>query len=120
MIRVSHPKRSIDYHLMVYVSDSEEKKTDDSFGAKLAAQIVKNLQIFITNVHICYEDHISWPQNPFQVGLTLHKLVFQTQNDEQKKNANENIIYKLVTLEGLSFYWNCKQVFNFWSSVKTN
>jgi vacuolar protein sorting-associated protein 13A/C len=77
------------------------------------AQIVKNLQVFITNVHICYEDTISCPHNPFQVGITLHKLVFETQNNEiQKKSIqdNDHIIYKLVTLEGLSFYWNCNQV----------
>lgn len=91
------------------IKDSEDKKTDDSFAAKLAAQIVKNLQVFITNIHICYEDQISWPNNPFQVGLTLHKLVFETQNN-QKTESNENVIYKLVTLEGLSFYWNCNQV----------
>ncbi|CAG2123440.1 unnamed protein product, partial [Medioppia subpectinata] len=55
-------------------STDTKKKTDDSFATKFAAQIVKNLQVFITNVHICYEDSISWPKNPFQVGLTLHKL----------------------------------------------
>jgi vacuolar protein sorting-associated protein 13A/C len=94
--------------MFVVLLGADKKKTDDSFATKFAAQIVKNLQVFITNVHICYEDSISWPQNPFQVGLTLHKLVFETQNDgKSAKDSNDNIIYKLVTLEGLSFYWNC-------------
>ncbi|CAG2100423.1 unnamed protein product [Medioppia subpectinata] len=113
-------------------STDSKKKTDDSFGTKLVEQIIKNLQVFITNVHICYEDSISWPKNPFQnlqvfitnvhicyedsiswpknpfqVGLTLHKLVFETQDNASTNDGNENIFYKLVTLEGLSFYWNC-------------
>ncbi|XP_054161337.1 intermembrane lipid transfer protein Vps13-like [Oppia nitens] len=83
-------------------------KNGDSFATKFAAQIVKNLQVFISNVHICYEDRISWPKNPFQVGLTLHKLVFETkQSDVSSMAMNDNIICKLVSIEGLSFYWNC-------------
>lgn len=35
----------------------EEKK--DTFLEKLAAQVIKNLQVKITNIHIRYEDDVS-------------------------------------------------------------
>ncbi|VDP82114.1 unnamed protein product [Echinostoma caproni] len=47
----------------------------DSFGEKLAAQIVKNLQIDIRNVHIRYEDNCSIPGQIFSLGITLIRKI---------------------------------------------
>lgn len=38
----------------------DEKK--DSFQEKLLTQVIKNLQVKITNIHIRYEDDVSIPQ----------------------------------------------------------
>ncbi|XP_067943073.1 intermembrane lipid transfer protein VPS13A-like [Watersipora subatra] len=55
----------------------ESDKKGDSFGEKLATQIVKNLQVKIRNIHIRYEDFYSTPSSPFSVGITLDSLSFQ-------------------------------------------
>lgn len=75
---------------------------------KLVVAAVKNIQIFINNVHICYEDSTTHKENVFQVGVSLSKLVFETESN--MKSANDNIINKLVKLEGFSLYMNSKKV----------
>lgn len=53
----------------------EEKK--DTFSEKLITQIIKNLQVKISNIHIRYEDRFTNPQRPFAFGVTLQELLFQ-------------------------------------------
>lgn len=50
------------------------KQADNSFTEKLVTQIIRNVQIFINNIHIRYEDTISKPGSPMAVGVTLHSL----------------------------------------------
>lgn len=56
---------------------SDKPPADKSFSEKLTAQIVNNLQIKISNVHIRYEDKNS-ADTPFCVGVTLHGLNIYT------------------------------------------
>lgn len=81
----------------------------DSFVEKLVAQIIKNLQVQVSNIHIRYEDHFTNPKHPFAIGLSLHDLIFQTTDKEWTpcivKEAVSQI-YKLVRLNSLSVYWN--------------
>ncbi|TPP62890.1 Vacuolar protein sorting-associated protein 13C [Fasciola gigantica] len=70
------------------IGKKEEPKSD-SFGEKLAAQIVKNLQVDIKNVHIRYEDSHSVPGQIFSLGITLSGLMFQ-----------------FINLTCLGIYWN--------------
>lgn len=89
--------------------EEESKKTDDDFVTKLVAQIIKNVQIRITNVHICYEDNFTNPAKPFVLGITFSRTVFETQSTADTKYSPRNpdaIIYKLVSLENFSIYWN--------------
>lgn len=76
----------------------------------MATQIIKNLQVDVTDIHIRFEDHFSNPQQPFACGLTLKKLQFVTtdQNwlNEELVASAAKFVYKLVTLEALSMYWN--------------
>ena len=88
----------------------ENKKEDDGFIMKLIFAAVKNIQIFVNNVHVCYEDSSTYRKNVFQVGLTFSQLVFETENNPNKKSSNELIIHKLIKLEGLSIYLNAKTV----------
>ena len=49
----------------------------DSFVEKLAANVIKNLQVHITDIHMRYEDAFTNPAQPFSVGVTLKELRFQ-------------------------------------------
>lgn len=82
----------------------------DDFVSKLTAQIVKNLQIRIDNVHIRFEDNFTDPLAPYVAGITLDQMVFETEkNDKHAKyssSKSDDVIYKLVLLQNLSIYWN--------------
>ncbi|XP_073508834.1 intermembrane lipid transfer protein VPS13C isoform X3 [Phyllobates terribilis] len=85
----------------------EEKK--DTFLEKLAAQVIKNLQVKITNIHIRYEDDITDVSIPVSVGVTLAELSLQTSNESWTPsilNEASKVIYKLVRLDCFSTYWN--------------
>ncbi|XP_066557958.1 intermembrane lipid transfer protein VPS13C isoform X2 [Amia ocellicauda] len=87
--------------------NKDEKK--DTFAEKLATQVIKNLQVKITSIHIRYEDDISDPQRPLSMGVTLGELSLQTADENWKPcilNETVKIIYKLVRLESLCAYWN--------------
>uniref|UniRef100_A0AAY5L059 Vacuolar protein sorting 13 homolog C n=1 Tax=Esox lucius TaxID=8010 RepID=A0AAY5L059_ESOLU len=85
----------------------EEKK--DTFAEKLATQVIKNLQVKVTSIHLRYEDDISDPQRPLSMGVTLAELSLQTTDENWKTcilNEAAKIIYKLGRLECLCAYWN--------------
>ncbi|XP_068000131.1 intermembrane lipid transfer protein VPS13C isoform X2 [Melanerpes formicivorus] len=85
----------------------EEKK--DTFLEKLATQVIKNVQVKITGIHIKYEDDITDPQCPISLGMTLGELSLLTTNENWKPsilNEAAKIIYKLLCLDSLSAYWN--------------
>ncbi|XP_067871286.1 intermembrane lipid transfer protein VPS13C [Heterodontus francisci] len=85
----------------------EEKK--DTFGEKLATQIIKNLQIKITSIHVRYEDTVTDSSRPISVGVTLGELSFQTADENWTPcilSDAAKIIYKLVRLDCLCVYWN--------------
>ncbi|KAL4641944.1 vacuolar protein sorting-associated protein 13C isoform X1 [Arapaima gigas] len=85
----------------------DEKK--DTFAEKLATQVIKNLQIKISSIHIRYEDDLSDPERPLSMGVTLAELSLQTTDENWKTcilNDAAKIIYKLGRLECLCAYWN--------------
>lgn len=61
---------------------SEVKIADPGFVEKLTTQIIKNVQIKISDIHIRYEDSVSNPGNPFAVGVTLSHLTVVSTNAE--------------------------------------
>ncbi|XP_068814299.1 intermembrane lipid transfer protein VPS13C isoform X2 [Struthio camelus] len=85
----------------------EEKK--DTFLEKLATQVIKNVQVKITGIHVKYEDDITDPQRPLSLGMTLGELSLLTTNENWTPsilNEAAKIIYKLLCLDSLSVYWN--------------
>ncbi|XP_077376530.1 intermembrane lipid transfer protein VPS13C isoform X2 [Festucalex cinctus] len=92
----------------------DEKK--DTFVEKLATQVIKNLQVKISSIHLRYEDDVSDPQRPLSVGVTLAELSLQTTDDKWNLcilNEAAKIIYKLGRLECLCAYWNVNsQIFH--------
>lgn len=91
-------------------TSAKDKQEGDDFVSKLTAQIIKNLQVRIDNVHIRFEDNFTDPLSPYFAGITLDQMVFETQkSDKQAKYSStksDDVIYKLVALQKLSIYWN--------------
>ncbi|XP_014674952.1 PREDICTED: vacuolar protein sorting-associated protein 13A-like [Priapulus caudatus] len=88
------------------VLPTEER--DPTFLEKLAATVINNLQIFIRNIHIRYEDTVTERKSPLAVGITLHNLSAETTNSKWKITQIESeatSIYKILKLEELTMYW---------------
>ncbi|XP_063099462.1 intermembrane lipid transfer protein VPS13C isoform X5 [Cavia porcellus] len=89
--------------------DKPKEAKKDTFLEKLATQIIKNVQVKITDIHIKYEDDVTDPERPLSFGVTLGELSLLTTNENWTPcilNEAEKIIYKLIRLDSLSAYWN--------------
>ncbi|VCX31363.1 unnamed protein product, partial [Gulo gulo] len=89
--------------------DKPKEAKKDTFLEKLATQVIKNVQVKITDIHIKYEDDVTDPQQPLSFGITLGELSLLTANEHWTPcilNEAEKIIYKLIRLDSLSAYWN--------------
>ena len=60
--------------MMLNFSDVAKDAEKDSFAEKLFTNVIKNLELTISNIHIRYEDKVTNPASPFSVGVTLHEL----------------------------------------------
>ncbi|KAK7944308.1 hypothetical protein WMY93_000036 [Mugilogobius chulae] len=90
-------------------ADKSQDQKKDTFTEKLATQVIKNLQVKISNIHLRYEDDVSDPERPLSMGVTLSELSLQTTDENWKAcilNEAAKIIYKLGSLECLCAYWN--------------
>uniref|UniRef100_A0A452VE94 Vacuolar protein sorting 13 homolog A n=1 Tax=Ursus maritimus TaxID=29073 RepID=A0A452VE94_URSMA len=72
----------------------------DTFTEKLITQIIKNLQVKISNIHIRYEDDITNRDNPLSFGISLQNLIHLT--------INYCLCVPLIRLDNLFAYWNVK------------
>ncbi|XP_049761829.1 intermembrane lipid transfer protein VPS13C isoform X1 [Elephas maximus indicus] len=89
--------------------DKPKEAKKDTFLEKLATQVIKNVQVKITDIHIKYEDDVTDPKRPLSFGVTLGELSLLTANEQWTPcilNEAEKIIYKLIRLDSLSAYWN--------------
>ncbi|XP_049842368.1 LOW QUALITY PROTEIN: intermembrane lipid transfer protein Vps13-like [Schistocerca gregaria] len=89
----------------------DKEKLPSTFTEKLAAQIIKNVQVYIHDIHIRYEDRYTCPQRPFSVGVTLHNLSVHSTDDKWNEcivQDDSPMFYKVLVLECLAVYWNCK------------
>lgn len=87
----------------------EVADADDTLAEKLTAQIIKNVQVFITSIHVRYEDKVINPSSPLAVGVTLHNITAQTTDSNWLPavvDASTRKIFKLLRMESLSLYWN--------------
>ncbi|XP_076984207.1 intermembrane lipid transfer protein VPS13C isoform X2 [Tamandua tetradactyla] len=89
--------------------DKPKEAKKDTFLEKLATQVIKNVQVKITDIHIKYEDDVTDPKRPLSFGVTLGELSLLTANEHWTPcilNEAEKNIYKLIRLDSLSAYWN--------------
>uniref|UniRef100_A0A8C6JSF6 Uncharacterized protein n=1 Tax=Melopsittacus undulatus TaxID=13146 RepID=A0A8C6JSF6_MELUD len=76
--------------------DKAKEEKQDTFVEKLVTQVIKNLQVKISNIHIRYEDDVS-------ILYTSDQNWNPCLHDETAK-----LFYKLVRLDNLFAYWNVK------------
>ncbi|XP_010951087.1 intermembrane lipid transfer protein VPS13A isoform X1 [Camelus bactrianus] len=95
------------------VADQEKQRVEkqDTFTEKLITQIIKNLQVKISNIHIRYEDDITDRENPLSFGISLQNLSMQTTDQYWVPclhDETEKLFRKLIRLDNLFAYWNVK------------
>ncbi|XP_068460599.1 intermembrane lipid transfer protein VPS13A isoform X2 [Clinocottus analis] len=81
----------------------------DTFVEKLVTQVIKNLQVKISNIHIRYEDNVTNPNCPLSFGVSLKNLSLQTCDENWNPkllDENSRLFFKLVQLDNLFAYWN--------------
>uniref|UniRef100_UPI00358F5520 intermembrane lipid transfer protein VPS13A-like n=1 Tax=Myxine glutinosa TaxID=7769 RepID=UPI00358F5520 len=99
----------IDQALQKTMAPGQAAASRDSFAEKLATQVVKNLQINVSGIHLRYEDDVTYPTRALALGFTLGSLSFQTAGQDWKPclvNVTENVFNKLVNLDCLAAYCN--------------
>ncbi|XP_022429176.2 vacuolar protein sorting-associated protein 13A isoform X1 [Delphinapterus leucas] len=95
------------------VADQEKHRVEkqDTFTEKLITQIIKNLQVKISNIHIRYEDDVTNRDNPLSFGISLQNLSMQTTDQYWipcLHDETEKLFRKLILLDNLFAYWNVK------------
>ena len=60
---------------------ASKAEQNDTFTERLQMQILRNLELKISNIHIRYEDDFSKPEHPFSTGFTLNKIEIHTADE---------------------------------------
>lgn len=47
------------YHICLCLTENPDLEKQDTFVEKLVTQVIKNLQVKISNIHVRYEDNVS-------------------------------------------------------------
>ncbi|CAG5923536.1 unnamed protein product [Menidia menidia] len=93
--------------------ENPKLEKQDTFVEKLVTQVIKNLQVKISNIHIRYEDDVTNPSCPLSFGVSLKNLSLQTADENWHPsilNENSRLFFKLVQLDNLFAYWNVNSV----------
>uniref|UniRef100_A0A8C3VDH9 Vacuolar protein sorting 13 homolog A n=1 Tax=Catharus ustulatus TaxID=91951 RepID=A0A8C3VDH9_CATUS len=83
-----------------------DREKQDTFVEKLVTQVIKNLQLKISNIHIRYEDDITNRDNPLSFGVSLQNLSLQV--ILFLTFYLKSMLIYLVRLDNLFAYWNVK------------
>ncbi|XP_062399567.1 vacuolar protein sorting-associated protein 13A isoform X2 [Sardina pilchardus] len=89
--------------------ENPQLQKQDTFVEKLVTQVIKNLQVKISNIHIRYEDDITNPSSPISFGVSLQNLSLQTADANWTPcllDDKAKLFFKLVRLDDLFAYWN--------------
>ncbi|XP_078106953.1 intermembrane lipid transfer protein VPS13A isoform X2 [Sander vitreus] len=89
--------------------ENPDLEKQDTFVEKLVTQVIKNLQVKISNIHVRYEDNVTNPNCPLSFGVSLKNLSLQTSDknwNPRLLDENSRLFFKLVKLDSLFAYWN--------------
>uniref|UniRef100_A0A803T2U0 Vacuolar protein sorting 13 homolog A n=1 Tax=Anolis carolinensis TaxID=28377 RepID=A0A803T2U0_ANOCA len=81
--------------------DNPQEEKQDTFIEKLITQVIRNLQLKISNVHIRYEDDITNKDLPLSFGVSLQNVSLQV-------ILSFLVLNFLVRLDNFFAYWNVK------------
>lgn len=87
---------SIKNYVLIY---SDQPKADDTFVEKLTAQIIKNVQLKISNIHIRYEDRVTQTGKPFCLGVTLRNLEMVTTDETWQPTIVQEAVTKIFKVK---------------------
>ncbi|XP_014442114.1 vacuolar protein sorting-associated protein 13A isoform X2 [Tupaia chinensis] len=102
-------KRIEDAKQKVVDQEHHREEKQDTFAEKLVTQIIKNLQVKISDIHIRYEDDITNRDKPLSIGISLQNLSMQTTDQYWipcLHDETEKLVRKLIRLDNLFAYWN--------------
>ncbi|XP_068961725.1 intermembrane lipid transfer protein VPS13A isoform X2 [Petaurus breviceps papuanus] len=101
-----------------------QQEKQDTFTEKLIAQIIKNLQLKISNIHVRYEDDVTNRKKPLSCGISLQNFSMETTDQDWKPSVHDaakNVFCKLICLDNLFGYWNVKsKMFHKYGDRKTS
>ncbi|KPJ12217.1 Vacuolar protein sorting-associated protein 13D [Papilio machaon] len=101
--RAEHEARDAGYYAASY-------STWLSYGTGLLANIVENLQLKLTDVHIRYEDAVTCAPQTFACGLTVQSLTAESCDANWVRGftllADADCSFKLLELQQLAVYWD--------------
>uniref|UniRef100_M4ASG1 Chorein N-terminal domain-containing protein n=1 Tax=Xiphophorus maculatus TaxID=8083 RepID=M4ASG1_XIPMA len=104
--------------------ENTKLEKQDTFVEKLVTQVIKNLQVKISNIHVRYEDDITNPNCPLSFGVSLKNLSLQTADNYWKPSLldeHSKLFFKLVQLNNLFAYWNVNSIgFTFFRPISAN
>uniref|UniRef100_A0A8C9YZM6 Vacuolar protein sorting 13 homolog A n=1 Tax=Sander lucioperca TaxID=283035 RepID=A0A8C9YZM6_SANLU len=89
--------------------ENPDLEKQDTFVEKLVTQVIKNLQVKISNIHVRYEDNVTNPNCPLSFGVSLKNLSLQVMCCNVPPVRLYPILhseFKLVKLDSLFAYWN--------------
>ena len=52
----------------------DQSAQQDTFSERLQLQLIRNIELHISNLHVRYEDDFSKPDHPFSTGFTLNAI----------------------------------------------
>nr|XP_015222054.1 PREDICTED: vacuolar protein sorting-associated protein 13A [Lepisosteus oculatus] len=102
-------QRIEDTKLKAAEQENPKLEKQDTFVEKLVTQVIKNLQVKISNIHVRYEDDITNPGSPLSFGVSLQNLSLQTADENWNPcllDEKAKLFFKLVRLDNLFAYWN--------------
>ena len=87
------------------IKETKEK----GFAEKAQDTIINNIQVYVKNIHIRYEDKHSIKNKIISFGLYFKEFKTETVDADDKPNfltSDEKTIYKKGSLVGFNSYWN--------------
>ncbi|KAH9505957.1 Vacuolar protein sorting-associated protein 13D [Dermatophagoides farinae] len=87
-----------------------------NYGSSLINNVLMNIHLKISSIHVRYEDNSTIPGCPFATGIVIRSLTLcstdenwqpkfvTTQNHKGESNVNENFLFKLIDLESFACY----------------
>jgi hypothetical protein len=106
--------KNIYFYLLVPSSNDTDNKNSsepqDTFAERLQMQILRNLELQISNIHVRYEDDFSKPEHPFSAGITLSSIEIKTADEnwnptflkEDKIKINKVLFFIILIINNLN------------------